>query len=139
MKKLRRRAFTLVEVMIVAAIIILVAALAIPNLYRMRMNANEAAAVASLRTISTAMENFRSGQTVPAYPTQLSLLSGDTPPYIDSVLGSGTKQGYAFVLSGISGGNTYTCTATPASSGMGVRVFVVTESGVITSGGTPIQ
>ncbi|MDP2980719.1 MAG: type II secretion system protein, partial [Candidatus Omnitrophota bacterium] len=64
MLKLRsRHGFTLVEIMIFVAIISLLAAIAIPNLLRARHNANEAAGIAALRTISTACESFRSAQT----------------------------------------------------------------------------
>ncbi len=139
MKRMPRRGFTLVEIMIVVGIIMLLAAFAIPNFVRMRVNANESGAVTSSRTISTAMENYRSAQTPPVFATTLILLSGATPPYIDSELGSGTKQGYNFVLSGVSGGDTYTCTASPRSAFSGTRIFVVSESGVITSGGFPIE
>jgi len=135
-----RKGFTLVEIMIVVAIIILLAAIAIPNLLRARHNANEAAAIASLRTLSSAMESFRAAQTPAAYPSVLTTLSGATPPYIDTQLGGGTKQGYTFGLSGVSGGNSYTITAGPQSTGVtGTRVFIVDESGVITSGGSPIS
>ena len=131
--------FTLVEIMIVVGIIMLILALAMPNFLRMRINTNETAAAASLRTISTAMENYRAAQTPPAYATDLLQLSSSIPPYIDSVLGSGTKQGYEFVLSGVSEGDTYTCTATPRSAMSGARTFVVTQSGVITSGGNAVE
>lgn len=138
-KLMGRKGFTLVEIMIVVAIIALLAAIAIPNLLRARHNANEAAAIASLRTISTAMESYRAAQTTPTYPAALTDLSSATPPYIDATLAGGTKQGYGYVLSG-AGANQYTVTATPTTSGVtGTRIFVVTESGVITSGGNAIQ
>lgn len=139
MKNTRRGGFTLVEIMIVVGIIILLAAFAIPNFVRMRVNANEGAAIASMRSISTAMQNFRTGSSPPVFPAQINLLSSAIPPYIDSELGSGIKQGYAFVFSAVSGGDTYTCTATPQSAFSGTRTFVVTEGGVITSGGIPIE
>lgn len=137
-----KKGFTLVEIMIVVAIIALLAAIAIPNLLRARHNANETAAIASLRTISTACESYRAAQTPPTYPTALTDLSGATPPYIDSVLGSGTKQGYTFSdPAGTT--NTYGVTATPQSSGVtGTRIFYVDHSGVIrldNSSGSPIS
>ncbi|HRZ67212.1 MAG TPA: type II secretion system protein [Candidatus Omnitrophota bacterium] len=139
-KLMGRKGFTLVEIMIVVAIIALLAAIAIPNLLRARHNANEAAAIASLRTISTAMESYRAAQTPPTYVAgTLANLAAANPPYIDATLGTGTKQGYTFALV-IASANQYTCTATPVTANVtGTRVFVVTESGVITSGGTPIE
>ena len=135
-----RKGFTLVEIMIVVAIIALLAAIAIPNLLRARHNANEAAAIASLRTISTALESYRAAQTPPTYVGgTLNALSTANPPYIDTTLGTGAKQGYGFVLA-IANANQYTCTATPVTMNVtGTRVFVVTESGVITVGGVPIE
>lgn len=139
-RRIGKRGFTLVEIMIVVAIIILLAAIAIPNLLRARHNANEAAAIAGLRTLSSSFESYRAAQTPPAYPTALTTLSGATPPYIDSQLGGATKQGYTFVVSGVSGGASYTVTANPQTPGVtGTRTFVVTANGVITVGGSPIE
>lgn len=139
MRRLGKKGFTLVEIMIVVAIIILLAAIAIPNLLRARLNANEAAAISSLRTISTACESFRAAQTSPTYPATLATLSGATPAYIDATLGSGTKQGYTYTYV-LVGANQYTCTAAPQTAGVtGSRTFFVDETGVITSGGTPIE
>ncbi len=136
MKRLNRKGFTLVEIMIVVAIIALLAAIAIPNLLRARHNANEAAAQASLRTISSACESFLGANNV--YPADLATLSGATPPYIDAVLGAGAKQGYTFAY--VRGGTslTYTCTGTPVTSGVtGTRVFSVNQSGVISEVAAP--
>ena len=140
MKRLGKRGFTLVEIMIVVAIIALLAAIAIPNLLRARHNANEAAAIAACRTISTAMESYRAAQTPPTYVgATLLALSTATPPYIDTALGSGAKQGYGFLESGVTA-TRYTVTATPVDSGAsGTRIFVINESGVITVGGVPIE
>lgn len=136
-----KRGFTLVEIMIVVAIIALLAAIAIPNLLRARHNANEAAAISALRSLSTAMESFRAAQTPPTYPASLAALSNATPPYIDATLASGTKQGYLFAYT--SGTNTYSVGANPqVTNTTGTRVFFVNESGVIrltNATGTPIE
>ncbi|MBU1007245.1 MAG: type II secretion system GspH family protein [Candidatus Omnitrophica bacterium] len=148
MLKLRQRhGFTLVEIMIVVAIISLLAAIAIPNLLRARHNANEAASIAALRTISTACESFRSAQTPPTYPANLAALSTAVPPYIDAGLSGATatgtaRQGFYYTYALVNA-NQFTCTATPAVSGTtGTRVFFVDESGVIrltNASGSPIE
>jgi len=139
----KRKGFTLVEIMIVVAIIALLAAIAIPNLLRARANANEAAEVAALKTVASASISFRSVNT--AYPTVLASMASPnaTPPYIDTTLGcSGTtcaKSGYSFAMTG--GANTFTATAVPQTIGTtGNRGFFVDESGVLrftTNGSAP--
>ena len=141
-----KKGFTLVEIMIVVAIIVLLAAIAIPNLLRARLSANEATAIAAMRTLSTAAESFRAGQSPPLYPAALLCLSNTTPPYIDSVLGAGNKSGYTFTYTqtGTPAGSQYTVGAVPMSANVtGVRNFFVDESGVVRVGtsiaGTPIE
>src|SRR3989338_1952279 len=148
MMRLRKMAgFTLVEIMIVVAIISLLAAIAIPNLLRARHNANEAASIVALRTISTACESFRSAQTPPTYPANLAALSGAVPPYIDAGLAGATaaataRKGYFYTYAR-ENANQFTCTASPAVSGTtGTRIFFVDESGVIrlnSAAGAPIE
>ncbi|MFH1853862.1 MAG: type II secretion system protein [Candidatus Omnitrophota bacterium] len=148
MLKLRHKhGFTLVEIMIVVAIISLLAAIAIPNLLRARHNANEAASIAALRTVSTACESFRSAQTPTTYPANLAALGSAAPPYIDGSLAGATaaataKQGYFYTYALINA-NQFTCTASPAVSGTtGTRIFFVDESGVIrlnNASGAPIE
>jgi type IV pilus assembly protein PilA len=137
-----KKGFTLVEIMIVVAIIVLLAAIAIPNLLRARLSANEATSIAAMRTLSTAMESYRAAQSPPAYPTALTDLNASNPPYIDSVLAGGNKSGYAFTYNG--SGNVYTVTAAPQTPNVtGVRSFFVDQSGVVRVGtsaaGTPIE
>ena len=74
--------FTLVEIMIVVAIIALLAAIAIPNLLRAKITANDANAKATLKTLSTASEAFSAVNG--AYPTSATVLTGATPPYLNS-------------------------------------------------------
>ena len=125
------KGFTLVEIMIVVAIIALLAAIAIPNLLRARHNANESAAIGAVRTLSTAMESYRAAQTPPTYPAALVDLSTTNPPYIDANLAGGAKQGYTYVYA-LTNANQYTVTATPTTANVtGTRVFFVDESGVI--------
>ncbi len=120
--------FTLLEIMIVVAIIVVIAAIAIPAVLRSRVTANEAAAVTSLKTINWATITYKATNAV--YPSNLTDLSTCDPSYIDSVLASGAKQGYNFSL--ISTNSTFSVTAVPTVPNItGVRTFYTDTGGVI--------
>ena len=131
-----RKGFTLVEIMIVVAIIALLAAIAIPNLLRARHNANETAAIGAMRTLSTAMESFRAAQTPPTYPANLNALSVANPPYVPGTLAAAVnaptaRQGYFYTYA-LTNANAYTLQGTPATvNTTGTRRFFVDQSGVI--------
>ena len=78
---MNRKAFTLVEIMIVVAIIALLAAIAIPNLLRARLSANDALAQSTLRTISTAIETYATA-TNGDFPTSENQLFNVTPRFL---------------------------------------------------------
>jgi type IV pilus assembly protein PilA len=142
MKK-RERGFSLIELLIVVAIILIIAAIAIPNLLRSRIAANEASAVGSLRTLNTAEITYNSSYPTAGFactlaalgpPASGSTVSSSNAGLIAQDLASGTKSGYTFKLSGCSGtpAVNYDVTAAPSSPGVtGQRYFCTDSSGVI--------
>jgi type IV pilus assembly protein PilA len=144
MRKQHQKGFSLIELLIVVAIILLIAAIAIPNLMAARMSANEASASGSIRTINTGEISYAA-----SYPdlgfTALANLGGAAPCtpdpvngacFIDNVLAQGAKEGYTFVVTPGNQVNgtysTYTSLGYPSSlNNTGTRSFCSDQSGVI--------
>lgn len=126
--------FSLIELLIVVAIIGILAAIAIPNLLASRRAANESSALSSVRTIHSCQHLYRATTGNLDYGT-LAQLEGQF--LTDSVLASGTKSGYSFVTnptSGVVPAQFYTTAVPLATSGVvatGTRRFAMTEDGVI--------
>src|SRR5579862_4115126 len=134
------RGFSLVELLVVVAVILIISAIAIPNFIRSKMRGNEAAAVANLRNITTAETVYSTTYGI-GYTTNLTQLGGTTvivdqnnAGLIDSVLASGSKTGYTFtytVLSADVSGHVlaFAVTADPTLPGQsGDRHFYADQS-----------
>jgi type IV pilus assembly protein PilA len=147
----KQKGFSLIELLIVVAIILIIAAIAIPNLLRSRMAANEASAVGSLRTINTAEVTYSTTYPSIGFANLVSLggtaatcaaATGATSTgacLIDNVLAAtATKSGYLFAATAAgSPAVTYTSNASPQAPGQsGQRYFCSDQSGVIRANGT---
>jgi type IV pilus assembly protein PilA len=141
MKARKSQGFSLIELLIVVAIILIIAAIAIPNYLKARMAANESAATSAIRTITSAEISYATAYPSVGYAsiTQLAgaapcTASSATACFIDNNLATATtapgKSGYVYGL--VNTQATYYASAYPnVASGSGIRSFCSTEDGVI--------
>ena len=158
----KQKGFSLIELLIVVAIILIIAAIAIPNLLRSRIAANEASAVGSLRTINTAEVTYASTYPSNGFANNLATLgpgangnvtaTSTNAVLLDGVLGCNTatasagacvKSGYTFNVSGPAAGTTptsfYVSGAAPVTANQtGNRYFYSDASGVIRYNATAV-
>jgi type IV pilus assembly protein PilA len=155
----KQNGFSLIELLIVVAIILVISAIAIPSYLRSRLQANEASAVASVRLINTSAISYSSTYSTIGFPATLADLGGANPCsasstsacLLDDSIALGTKSGYSFVWTGdgATPSVAYTVTATPVVEGStGQRQFCTDQTDLIrfeqsgsgcTAASSPIQ
>lgn len=142
----KQKGFSLIELLIVVAIILIIAAIAIPNLIRSRIAANQASAVQSLRIVNTAEVTYATNYQSVGFSPDLASLAGSVPCtpssttacIIDELLGAAidaahSKSGYYFTYVQTAGSpsTAYTINASPVSAQTGINYYFTDQNGVI--------
>jgi type IV pilus assembly protein PilA len=148
----KQKGFSLIELLIVVAIILIIAAIAIPNLLRARIAANESSAVASIRTLNTAQISYNSAYPTVGFAASLANLgpgaggtctpTSATACLIDSALATGTKSGYSFTIGSVTGtpASTYQFQGTPLTPNQtGTRYFCSFADAVVRASSATIS
>jgi type IV pilus assembly protein PilA len=137
-----QKGFSLIELLLVVAVVLIISAIAIPSFLRSRMRANEANTVASLRVIVTGAIAYSSSYPNIGYPAQLTNLGGASPCtpapsqacLVDDTLAQGLKDGYKFQLTGdgLTPSYSFALTATPQVVGSsGQNMFCTDQTAVV--------
>ncbi|MBS1852688.1 MAG: prepilin-type N-terminal cleavage/methylation domain-containing protein [Acidobacteria bacterium] len=135
--------FSLIELLIVVAIILIIAAIAIPSLLRSRIAANEASAASAVRTITSAQYAYNAAYPTMGFAPDLASLGGAGVPCVPSVtaacildpsLASGQRSGYNFLAGGFASGGglntSFVSSSAPSNYGItGVRKFCMLADG----------
>ena len=150
------RGFSLIELLIVVAILLIIAAIAIPNMIRAKIAANESSAASSVRKIATAEYAYNAAYPTQGYAPDLASLGSTSAPctpsstaacILDVTVSTGIKSGYQFAAAGFSptGGpnSSFVASSAPMTfNSTGVRLFCIVTDGVLritpgASGSTP--
>ncbi|HEV7676665.1 MAG TPA: prepilin-type N-terminal cleavage/methylation domain-containing protein [Candidatus Angelobacter sp.] len=141
----KNKGFSLIELLIVVAIILIIASIAIPNLLRSRMAANQSAAVATLRNINNAEATYIIAYASQGYADTYAKLGPGTPCdpthacLVDDVVGCATqpclKSGYSYFIASASGAapfSDYRTTASPVGwATTGLENFCTMNDGIL--------
>ena len=123
-----KKAFTLIELIVIVSIIAILSLLIIPNILKARSASSEAVTKKALRSLSTAAETF--SLTTGNYPSYETDLNHSTPPYLNAAYCGSTISGYNYACTFGTGG--YTIVATPIEGGAsGTVTFTMTTGGVL--------